>query len=101
MSVSQQQLVLAYRQLYRHGLHAVQYAKPARYTLKKILDQAFRNGAFEDFNARRIGNTILFLQNAAKETGMEHKVLKNLLHVRWWEGALSTRKVEYVTIDCA
>ncbi|KAL9114374.1 MAG: hypothetical protein Q9187_007479, partial [Circinaria calcarea] len=93
MSVSQQQLVLAYRQLYRNGLHAVQYAKPARYTLKRILDQAFRNGTIEDFNALRIGNTILFLQNAAKEKGIEHKVLKNLLHVRWWEDASFTHKV--------
>lgn len=94
MSVSQQQLVLAYRRLYRNGLHAVQYAKPARYTLKQILDQAFRNGTIEDFDATKIGNTILFLQNAAKETGLEHKVLKNLLHVRWEETS-SKRKAEY------
>ena len=85
MAAESQKIVFAYRQLYRQGLIAVQYPKPARYTLKKQLDGAFRNGNPQDFDPKKIGNTILFLQNAAKETGMEHRILKNLLLVRWWE----------------
>ena len=95
MSVSNKQIISAYRQLFRKGLHAVQYSKPARYNLKRVLEGAFRNGTPADFNARKIGNTLLFLSNAAKETGLEHKIVKNLLFVRHWEQAFASRKFEY------
>ena len=75
--------VLAYRNLYRHGLQAVQYSKPARYVLRDILREAFGKSPATEYQAKRIGNTILFLQNAAKSKGMEHKIVKNLIFVRW------------------
>ena len=83
MSTSNQTLVLAYRNLYRHGLQAVQYSKPARYALRDILREAFGKSPASEFEANRIGNTILFLQNAAKSKGMEHKIVKGLIFVRW------------------
>ena len=86
-------VVQAYRSLYRAGLHAIQYSSPARYTLKRVLETAFRNGKPLEFQPARIANTILFLENAAKETGMEHKILKNLLHTRWWQIQYDTRRV--------
>lgn len=78
-------IVQAYRSLYRNGLHAVQYSKPARYVLKTTLENAFRNNATSEYNAHRVGNTILFLENAAKFAGIEHRLLQNLLIVRYWE----------------
>ena len=83
MSTSNANLIPAYRNLYRHGLQTLQYSKPARYALRDILREAFRKSPASDFDAKRIGNTILFLQNAAKSKGMEHKIVKNLIFVRW------------------
>ncbi|PQE17758.1 Mitochondrial carrier protein [Rutstroemia sp. NJR-2017a BVV2] len=72
--------VEAYRSLYRALLHAVQYAKPARYQGRDILRNAFRKGDPATYDQKRIENTIMFLNIAAKEKGLEHKLLKNLLH---------------------
>ena len=80
-----QAIVQAYRSLYRKALHAVQYSSPARHVIKATLEKAFRGGRVSDYNATRVGNTILFLDNAAKYAGIEHRILKNLLIVRWWE----------------
>jgi hypothetical protein len=85
MVVNNSQIVLAYRTLYRTALHAVQYSSPARHIVKATLEKSFRNGTRSDFNAKRIGNTVLFLENAANFRGLEHKILKNLVHMRWWE----------------
>ena len=92
MSVSGQEIVRSYRQLYRHGLHAVQYAAPARYTLKILLENAYRTGNAADYDAQKINNTLTFLEGAAKEKGLEHKILKNLLHTWYWEVNHRTRK---------
>ncbi|EDN94332.1 hypothetical protein SS1G_10205 [Sclerotinia sclerotiorum 1980 UF-70] len=67
------QYVYAYRGLYRALLHAVQYAKPARYMGRNMLRDEFRKGNPETFDQIRIDNTIKFLKLAAKETGLEHK----------------------------
>ena len=88
-------IILAYRNLYRSALHAVQYSIPARYILRETLRNAFRNGNPGDFNPPKIGNTILFLENAAEVKGPEHRILKNLVHVRWWERS-TRRMVQYV-----
>lgn len=74
----------AYRQLYRCGLRAVQYSVPNRFVLRDRLRRAFRESSISDFEPDRILNTIRFLENASKDRGIEHKLLKNLLHV-WSE----------------
>ncbi|KAM3074228.1 hypothetical protein ACMFMG_002950 [Clarireedia jacksonii] len=79
----QKNYVAAYRNLYRALLHAVQYAKPARYQGRDILRNAFRKGDPATYDPKRVGNTVLFLNNAAKEKGLEHKLLKNLLRVHY------------------
>ena len=78
-------IVQSYRALYRELLRAVQYSAPARYTARDRLRVAFRRGGVGDYDSKKIENTLEFLRGAARERGMEHKILKNLLHVRYWE----------------
>lgn len=74
----------AYRQLYRHGLQAIHYSSPARYTLRETLRSSFRTQTRAEFDAKKVENTLSFLHRAALDTGMEHKLVKNILHVRYW-----------------
>ncbi|KAJ3530301.1 hypothetical protein NM208_g9385 [Fusarium decemcellulare] len=74
------EIVHAYRHLYRSLLKAVQYSMPSRFIALEQLRTAFRErGA--TFDPRGVKRTIWFLEAAAKERGMEHKILKNLLFV--------------------
>ena len=84
-------IIHAYRHLYRHGLRAVQFSKPARYTLRDRLRFAFRGGVVTEFEPQKIQNTIEFLQYATRESGLEHKIVKNLLLV-WWVQARGGRQ---------
>jgi hypothetical protein len=81
--MTQQAVIHAYRHLYRHSLRAIQFSKPARYTLRDRLRLAFRKGSATDYEPQRIQNTLEFLQYATRENGLEHKIVKNLLFV-WW-----------------
>lgn len=74
----------AYRQLLRVCLQAVRFSSPARYQIRNILRDSFRNSPPAAFNPRRIQNTILFLEQAREHNGFEHKILRNILHVRYW-----------------
>lgn len=81
--MSREEILHAYRQLYRHSLRAIQFSKPARYTLRDRLRLAFRRGHATDFDSHKIKNTREFLEHATHENGLEHKIIKNLLFV-WW-----------------
>lgn len=71
----------AYRQLYRALRLAVQDAKPEIYVARDQLRAAFRDPAVP-FDEGVVKRTRWFLEGAARDRGMEHKVLKNLLRVR-------------------
>lgn len=94
--MSKQDIVHAYRHLYRHSLRAAQFSKPARFTLRDRLRLAFRKGGPDDFDLPKIQNTLEFLRYATVENGLEHRIIKNLLFV-WWnqdrggKGKLSSR----------
>lgn len=74
----------AYRKLLRVSLQAVRFSTPARYQIRNILRDAFRNPTSSAFNPRRVENTIAFLEQAREHNGYEHKILRNILHVRYW-----------------
>ncbi|KAF2754535.1 DUF1763-domain-containing protein [Pseudovirgaria hyperparasitica] len=76
-------IVAAYRNLFRHSLRAVQFSKPARYIYRDRLREAFRDGDPADFDQSKIDNTVEFLKAATHDTGLEHKIVKNLCKV-WW-----------------
>ena len=86
MPSTQQDYIYAYRGLYRALLHAVQYAKPARYIGRDMLRNEFRKGNPATFDQARINNTIGFLNLAAKEAGLEHRLVKNMLRVEYERG---------------
>ncbi|KAL7822277.1 DUF1763 domain-containing protein [Trichoderma gracile] len=92
----------AYRRLYRSLLQAVRYSAPARYVVRDQLRAAFREqqrGAAE-LDAEGVKRTVWFLEAAARERGLEHRILKNLVKVRlasgwgWrsWRRALNESK---------
>ncbi|KAJ8118368.1 hypothetical protein OPT61_g640 [Boeremia exigua] len=76
-------IIHAYRHVLRNSLRAIQFSKPARFTLRDRLRVAFRKGDVSDFDQQKITKTLEFLQYAAKQNGLEHKIVKNLLFV-WW-----------------
>ena len=81
--MSKQEIIHAYRHLYRQGLRAVQFSKPARFTLRDRIRRAFRKGLAADYDSQKIQNTVELLQYATQDNGMEHKIVKNLIFV-WW-----------------
>lgn len=104
------EIVSAYRNLYRGLLKAVQYSSPARKVARDQLRLAFRDPVVSTatgtpaWDAEGIKRTKWFLDAAAKEKGIEHKILKNLIKVRFlaskdrqtWKRALHETRAKYV-----
>lgn len=80
-----QELIHAYRHLYRGALRAVKFSKPARFVVRDRLRQRFRKGDLLSFQQEKINNTLEFLQLATQEAGLEHKIFKTMVHTIWWE----------------
>ncbi|PWY81777.1 DUF1763-domain-containing protein [Aspergillus heteromorphus CBS 117.55] len=78
-------VINAYRHLYRQGLKAVNYSTPARHVLQNTLRSSFRSSSLEELNPQRIANTLRFLQRAADVAGLEHKIVRNLMVIKYWE----------------
>lgn len=83
--MGEQEIVKAYRDLYKGTLKAVRYSKPARFTARNIIAEAFRRRPQRDFNPSQIKNTLEFLKRAETFRGYEHRILRGLLHARWWQ----------------
>jgi hypothetical protein len=75
----------AYRHLYRNALRATHHSSPAKHVIRETIRTAFRTESAAHFNPQRVKNTEDFLKRAERDTGMEHRILKNLLHVRYWQ----------------
>ena len=85
MGIDPVHLRSSYRQLLRTSLQAVRFAVPARYLLRSILRESFRESPERSYNWRRIQKTLVFLEHARDHKGLEHKIVKNILHMRWWK----------------
>lgn len=79
MAASSLDKIHAYRHLYRALLHAVQYSKPARYTARDQLRDAFRKEDSSLFSKKKVERTVEFLNIAAREKGLEHQLVKTLI----------------------
>ena len=84
-SMTTTEILRAYRHLYRTALRAVRHSSPAKYQIRDTMRSAFRNGSVETLNRQKVENTLQFLRRAESHAGMEHKILQNLLHVRYWQ----------------
>lgn len=101
-TMSHQAVIHAYRHLYRHSLRAIQFSKPARYTLRDRLRLAFRRGSAAEYEPDKVLNTLEFLRHATRENGLEHKIVKNLLFV-WWvqsNGGRAKHKTKAQYVSC-
>lgn len=100
------EIIHAYRHLYRAAIAAVRNSSPAKHQVRSILRSSFRlpsepnplnnvitraslfpQTSFEalnSFSTIRIQNTLTFLSQAKDYAGLEHKILRNILHMRWW-----------------
>jgi len=81
--MSNQEILHTYRAVLRASLRAIHFAKPARYTLVSRLRLAFTKNPTSAYSPQKVANTLEFLEYARTQTGLEHKILKNLLFV-WW-----------------
>jgi hypothetical protein len=91
-TVTAQTLRMAYRKLYQASLAAVQYTVPQRYVVRDKLRKAFRMTPASHYNQRRIENTIQFLQTAAEKRGLEHKIVKNLCLVHYFQHSFRKKR---------
>ncbi|KAF7506749.1 hypothetical protein GJ744_011473 [Endocarpon pusillum] len=80
-----QAILHAYRHLYRKALRATHRSSPAKHVIRETIRTAFRTEPAYNFSLQRVKNTEDFLKRAENEAGMEHRILKNLLHVRYWQ----------------
>ncbi|KAJ0415541.1 hypothetical protein BJY00DRAFT_293321 [Aspergillus carlsbadensis] len=100
---SRQAVIHAYRQLYRQSLKAINYSTPARHLVLQTMRQSFRSPT-QAFDPRRISNTLDFLRNATEVRGIEHRILRNLLIVKYWDqpqvkSDTSTRRYKLLGIN--
>ncbi|GKT57331.1 mitochondrial carrier protein [Colletotrichum tofieldiae] len=93
-SINHIEKIHAYRHLYRELLRAVQFAAPYRYVVRNQLRATFRekDACWDKEEYKR---TMWFLQAAAREAGLEHKVLKNLIRVAHERQKLEPWKLSY------
>jgi complex 1 LYR family protein len=78
--MSNLEILHGYRHLYRAMLRAVQFSNRSRYAARDHLRRSFRNEK-DTINPEAIKRTRWFLEAAAKERGLEHKILKNLVRI--------------------
>lgn len=83
MTIAQTEIIHSYRHLFRGLLRAVRYSKPARGTVRDQLRDAFRKGTIADLDLEKIARTVQFFKHAEEERGLEHKIVKNLLHAEF------------------
>lgn len=84
--MSSEELVQAFRRLYRSALRAVQYSKPARYVVRDQLRAAFRDSkaGADAFDPEAVRRTIWFFNAAAQSRGLEHRIVRNLVTTAYW-----------------
>lgn len=83
--MTDQAILHAYRHLYRSVRRATHRAPSAKYVIRETLRTAFRTEPAYNFSLQRVKNTEDFLKRAEMDTGVEHRILKQLTHVRYWQ----------------
>ncbi|KUI67455.1 hypothetical protein VM1G_11495 [Cytospora mali] len=96
--MSKEEVIHAYRHLYRAALKAVCYSKPASFVARDQLRRAFRSrGA--TFDGKAIRRTIWLLHNAARERGIEHQIVRNILLTQFWRSKEGSPSWKSIVVD--
>lgn len=95
MSVSRQEVVRTYRNLYTTALRASRFSQPSRFVIRDHLRSAFRSTDTKSWDRDEIGRTLHFLRLAGESAGLEHKVFKNVVSC-WHKQTLRRGKTGYV-----
>ncbi|KAK9470296.1 uncharacterized protein V1510DRAFT_423511 [Dipodascopsis tothii] len=82
MEITSSRARALYRSVWRLSMRAIRKSSPQRYYLRRILRNFFTDPEIV-YEPVKFENTLLFLEAAEKYRGLEHKILKNLLHVAW------------------
>ncbi|KAM3507595.1 hypothetical protein MY10362_001669 [Beauveria mimosiformis] len=106
---SRQEVLHAYRHLYKGLLRGVHYSIPARYIVRDQIRLAFRErpaatapatatatvpmntATTTGWDAEAIKRTLWFLSAAGRQSGLEHRILRNLVRMHS-ERAAPTRR---------
>lgn len=91
-TMSTEELIHAYRKLFRAGLRAVKFSKPARFVVRDQLRAAFREGNAKDFDPDRVKRTVWFLTLAGEGSRLEHKIVQNLVRTQYTRQTMATSK---------
>jgi hypothetical protein len=94
--MAREEVLHAYRHLYRAALRAVCYSQPASTVARDQLRRAFRDKT-STFNKNTVRRTVWFLNNAARERGTEHKIVKNLIFTQICKEKASFRTWKSIT----
>lgn len=78
--MSSSEIRQAYRHLYRSLLQVVRYTQPGRSRLRDHLRSSFGRNPASAYSAGRIAVTLEFLGYAERQNGLEHMIVKNLVH---------------------
>lgn len=94
--MAQEEVLQAYRHLYRAVLRAVCYSQPASTVARDQLRRAFRDRT-GTFDKRTVRRTVWFLNNAAREKGTEHKIVKSLLLTQLYRERANRHTWKYIS----
>lgn len=93
--MAQEEVLHAYRHLYRAALRAVCYSQPASTVARDQLRRAFRDKT-NTFNKNTVRRTVWFLKNAARERGTEHRIVKSLVFTQFCKDKANYRTWKYL-----
>ncbi|KAG6360316.1 hypothetical protein INS49_011373 [Diaporthe citri] len=94
--MAQEEVLHAYRHLYRAALRAVCYSQPASTVVRDQIRRTFRDRT-STFDKRTVRRTVWFLNNAARERGTEHKIVKNLLLTQFYRDKANRNTWRHLT----
>lgn len=86
------QLTRFYRSLYRNGLKAVNYRAPQKYVFAAELRKRFELTHPTSVSESALENTTRFFHNAAHYTGMEARIVTNLVHTAFSQSKGTSKK---------
>lgn len=93
--MAQEEVIHAYRHLYRAALRAVCHSQPASTVVRDQLRRAFRDKT-NTLDQRTVRRTVWFLNNAARERGTEHKIVKSLLLTEFYRDKAKRNSWRYI-----